>query len=395
MVTPTPRIEIVERNEKFFPIFKKALSGTDHENFRKAATKLGNWLKHEKAYYPEARKQIVDVLLKAEETLRVSAGLGAHPLTNAYTELILNIKPFQHCFKEPELEVSVRKLLAGVEPSAKTTAAPRVPAPHMAPSLAPTAWPAIPSSPLPNLVKKQIDGTTETDTAQYLSMDGTGGMPNLPPPAPPPRRTSRVPCSRKLPDGTILIKEYRSLFSRRVGPESSSPPHGPLGTGGISNLPQPDGNDNEYADKFDPANQASRKSKRRNHGRQPQETRNQTAQRRRRTITEVVNELERIVPKGSGETDKVAILWRTVKYIHDLKKSEVRNIEQRRLEKMLMDQAMGDQVQFDEIRRQRAEEELQLLRGNKTVGEGSCKSGTSDEGNTEGDHGPGKRQRTE
>lgn len=157
----------------------------------------------------------------------------------------------------------------------------------------------------------------------------TDGMPNPPPPTPPLRRTSRVISrSRKLPDGTILIKENRSQFSARVGPEPSSPPHGPLGKGGISNLPQPDGNNSKYADKPDPASRASRKFKRRNHGRQPQETRNLAAQRRRRNINEVVDELERIVPKGSGETDRIAILLRTVKYIHDLKVSKTRIIGQ-------------------------------------------------------------------
>lgn len=93
----------------------------------------------------------------AEATLRASAGIGVsasfhvslldseHPLTDAYTELILNLKPFQHRFKQAELEgeqtlvsntmrctklsiiVAVRKLLAGVAPGPTTP--PQVPAP--------------------------------------------------------------------------------------------------------------------------------------------------------------------------------------------------------------------------------------------------------------------------
>jgi bHLH factor len=81
------------------------------------------------------------------------------------------------------------------------------------------------------------------------------------------------------------------------------------------------------------------------------------------------------VPNGSGEKAKGAILSRAVQYIHHLKENEARNIEKWTLEKLLVDQAMGDlQVQLDEIRRmweeehtnrQCAEQELEVLRGNK------------------------------
>ncbi|KAI0673185.1 hypothetical protein C8Q78DRAFT_1077465 [Trametes maxima] len=95
--------------------------------------------------------------------------------------------------------------------------------------------------------------------------------------------------------------------------------------------------------------------------------------RRRGNINEGINELGRIVPNGSGEKAKGAILSRAVQYIHHLKENEARNIEKWTLEKLLMDQAMGDlQAQLDEMRRmweeervsrQRAEAELELLRG--------------------------------
>lgn len=62
-----------------------------------------------------------------------------------------------------------------------------------------------------------------------------------------------------------------------------------------------------------------------------------------------------------------------MQYIHHLKENEARNIEKWTLEKLLMDQAMGDlQAQLEEMRRlweeeraarQRAENELQVLRG--------------------------------
>ena len=103
--------------------------------------------------------------------------------------------------------------------------------------------------------------------------------------------------------------------------------------------------------------------------------------RRRGNINEGINELGRIVPNGSGEKAKGAILSRAVQYIHHLKENEARNIEKWTLEKLLMDQAMGDlQAQLEEMRRmwdeervarQRAEAELELLRGHK-AGAGSA-----------------------
>lgn len=95
--------------------------------------------------------------------------------------------------------------------------------------------------------------------------------------------------------------------------------------------------------------------------------------RRRGNINEGINELGRIVPNGSGEKAKGAILNRAVQYIHHLKENEARNIEKWTLEKLLMDQAMGDlQSQLEEMRRmweqerdtrQRLESEVQVLKG--------------------------------
>jgi hypothetical protein len=97
--------------------------------------------------------------------------------------------------------------------------------------------------------------------------------------------------------------------------------------------------------------------------------------RRRGNINEGINELGRIVPNGSGEKAKGAILQRAVQYIHHLKENEARNIEKWTLEKLLMDQAMGDlQAQLDEMRRmweqerearQRLESEVTTLRSDK------------------------------
>ncbi|KAF9221747.1 hypothetical protein BS17DRAFT_710577 [Gyrodon lividus] len=107
--------------------------------------------------------------------------------------------------------------------------------------------------------------------------------------------------------------------------------------------------------------------------RQRKDNHKEVERRRRGNINEGITELGRIVPNSSGEKAKGAILGRAVQYIHHLKENEARNIEKWTLEKLLMDQAMGDlQSQLEEMRRlweeermarQRAESELEVLRG--------------------------------
>jgi len=107
--------------------------------------------------------------------------------------------------------------------------------------------------------------------------------------------------------------------------------------------------------------------------RQRKDNHKEVERRRRGNINEGINELGRIVPNGTGEKAKGAILQRAVQYIHHLKENEARNIEKWTLEKLLMDQAMGDlQAQLEEVRRLweeernarvRAENELEVLRG--------------------------------
>ncbi len=114
--------------------------------------------------------------------------------------------------------------------------------------------------------------------------------------------------------------------------------------------------------------------------RQRKDNHKEVERRRRGNINEGINELGRIVPNGSGEKAKGAILSRAVQYIHHLKENEARNIEKWTLEKLLMDQAMGDlQAQLEEMRRlwddermarQRAESELEVLRGLQSNAEG-------------------------
>lgn len=96
--------------------------------------------------------------------------------------------------------------------------------------------------------------------------------------------------------------------------------------------------------------------------RQRKDNHKEVERRRRGNINEGINELGRIVPNGSGEKAKGAILSRAVQYIHHLKENEARNIEKWTLEKLLMDQAMGDlQSQLGEVQNQNVE--LQRVKG--------------------------------
>ncbi|KAJ8464105.1 hypothetical protein ONZ45_g17351 [Pleurotus djamor] len=96
--------------------------------------------------------------------------------------------------------------------------------------------------------------------------------------------------------------------------------------------------------------------------RQRKDNHKEVERRRRGNINEGINELGRIVPNGSGEKAKGAILARAVQYIHHLKENEARNIEKWTLEKLLMDQAMGDlQSQLGDAQTQNAE--LQRVKG--------------------------------
>jgi len=150
--------------------------------------------------------------------------------------------------------------------------------------------------------------------------------------------------------------------------------------------------------------------------RQKKDNHKEVERRRRGNINEGINELGRLVPNGSGEKAKGAILSRAVQYIHHLKENEARNIEKWTLEKLLMDQVMGDlQAQLKEMKRQweeeavlrsRAEAELEALKrmngmsGNTSKEDGvvgtkrrSTEGAGKAQGTTEGAERDSKRQR--
>ncbi|KAI6037977.1 hypothetical protein EDC04DRAFT_2896995 [Pisolithus marmoratus] len=130
--------------------------------------------------------------------------------------------------------------------------------------------------------------------------------------------------------------------------------------------------------------------------RQRKDNHKEVERRRRGNINEGINELGRIVPNSSGEKAKGAILARA--------ENEARNIEKWTLEKLLMDQAMGDlQAQLEEMRRlweeermarQRAESELELLRGVSQASTASAGVAQRPQGHGSGALGPSPAQRS-
>ncbi|GJE89040.1 bHLHzip domain-containing protein [Phanerochaete sordida] len=188
-----------------------------------------------------------------------------------------------------------------------------------------------------------------------------------------------------LPPGVPIFQGQYAQPGMEPGP--SSHPRGPPNLGGMassSNVP-PSGSDgdsdhgDQSPDGDKPKSSGGRRAGRSatmsndEWARQRKDNHKEVERRRRGNINEGINELGRIVPNGSGEKAKGAILSRAVQYIHHLKENEARNIEKWTLEKLLMDQAMGDlQAQLEEVRRawdeervlrQRLEAELSVVRG--------------------------------
>jgi len=258
----------------------------------------------------------------------------------------------------------------------------------------------------PNVYQQLIDeqGTLKESAAEALSALGALGQPSNSPAGGP--SGLPFPLQKQQPPPPPPVHSQQALALLALAePGPSSHPNGPpnLGqlsalaaaAGGSGAIPVPDsqgrpsesskpgaGDAPTSADSVPstPAQTRSRGARSANMGsdewaRQRKDNHKEVERRRRGNINEGINELGRIVPNGSGEKAKGAILSRAVQYIHHLKENEARNIEKWTLEKLLMDQAMGDlQAQLEEMRRMweeeraartRAESELDVLRGLK------------------------------
>ncbi|KAF9261994.1 hypothetical protein L218DRAFT_453052 [Marasmius fiardii PR-910] len=242
---------------------------------------------------------------------------------------------------------------------------------------------------IPGVMNKLVgsDGTLKADAAQTLSNLSQQSFP--PPGAAAP---GTLPAGITLPHGLAPPGTFPPGFPGEPGPNSH--PRGPPNLGQLSaavamQAPPPppgqqppagvgkpsDDDDGDLSDgkgKSDgspnatpaPTSGAGRRGGRNGAAmgsdewaRMRKDNHKEVERRRRSNINEGINELGRIVPNGSGEKSKGAILSRAVQYIHHLKENEARNIEKWTLEKLLMDQAMGDlQAQLEEVKNMWTEE---------------------------------------
>ncbi|TFK25064.1 hypothetical protein FA15DRAFT_704070 [Coprinopsis marcescibilis] len=129
------KIKVEERNAELFKTFEKIFedaSVKNHDRFRSAAVKLAVWLKDSRGYYPNARKEIVKLLMVAQISLRRQhAGAGTdilkiigynfppevyqnHPLRDAYIQLVRAIYPHIHLFVEQDLKTPLCILLHSI-----------------------------------------------------------------------------------------------------------------------------------------------------------------------------------------------------------------------------------------------------------------------------------------
>ncbi|RDB21025.1 hypothetical protein Hypma_011394 [Hypsizygus marmoreus] len=112
----------IENNKRLFGPFSKKLAQNDPAVYTAFADKFAGWLSDERAYYPEARPEILRILLIAHATLRRNAGVDiqgpfhissciTHPMVAPYSRLLQAIHPFRHRFVEPELYAQIKLLL--------------------------------------------------------------------------------------------------------------------------------------------------------------------------------------------------------------------------------------------------------------------------------------------
>lgn len=109
-----------------FDLYARKLCSNDANTFIEIAEKLAFWLSNEKAYYEQARPEIVKLLLVAQSTLRRAVNAAdpaipfhvsqhiAHPLVPSYINLIEVVKRFIHLFVEQELELYLRYIVSTV-----------------------------------------------------------------------------------------------------------------------------------------------------------------------------------------------------------------------------------------------------------------------------------------
>ncbi|CAK5279386.1 unnamed protein product [Mycena citricolor] len=103
---------LTEDAVRLFDVLKKKFADTQY--YVAATKKFGSWLNCDKAYYFEARPEIVNILLITQRTLgeiKKSSPAEFPKYAQAYTSLITILAQFTSLFVEPELQQTVQTLV--------------------------------------------------------------------------------------------------------------------------------------------------------------------------------------------------------------------------------------------------------------------------------------------
>lgn len=104
----------VAANAKIFPVFANRLASQDVNEYINTANKLKNWLGSEKAYYPDALRNIVLLLEIAHQTFTkkfLQAESSALAAMDTYQALIHAVVPFLRFFTEEVLQLRLQDLI--------------------------------------------------------------------------------------------------------------------------------------------------------------------------------------------------------------------------------------------------------------------------------------------
>lgn len=104
----------VVANAKIFPVFANRLASQDINEYINTAKKLKNWLGSEKAYYPDALRNIVSLLEIAHQTFTkrfLHTESSALAAMDIYQALIRAVVPFLQFFTEEDLQLRLQDLI--------------------------------------------------------------------------------------------------------------------------------------------------------------------------------------------------------------------------------------------------------------------------------------------
>ncbi|PPQ70288.1 hypothetical protein CVT24_000851 [Panaeolus cyanescens] len=118
-----PPDAVFESNRKLFARYTNIFKSRNSQDFVQYATRFAKWLGDSKAYYPEARQEIISLLLVAQANLRRILGLHDefskpfhvdqfpnNEMVTAYANMVRAVEPFSEFFVEPSLSAHLLKL---------------------------------------------------------------------------------------------------------------------------------------------------------------------------------------------------------------------------------------------------------------------------------------------